>query len=138
MSNAKKVSSLMGQCSYHEDNKAAFKRSGMGLLREVVKLLGLAKGTYALRYNAGGIAVSGECILRAENVYVQVCADIDFGVLVRTCNGRTGDGANCWYSWRRLEADGAKGLADFVEGVRAGRLGALAAVETRLQPIIRL
>ena len=44
MSNAKKVSSLMGQCSYHEDNKAAFKRSGMGLLREVVKLLGLAKG----------------------------------------------------------------------------------------------
>ena len=106
----------LGSASYNDINKTQFKRDGMKLLRKVVKLLGLQKGTYNLRYNAAGIACSGDCTLHADNFYVQFDLDCCDWVLVRTCKGQkdyTG-GPNRQYSFRMLEEYGAVGLAQFI------------------------
>lgn len=114
------ILSLLCKCGYAEANKAEFKRAGMSLLRTVAKNMGLAKGTYNVRYNAGGIAVSGECTLHADDFYVQISADIDLGILVRSCKGQkdyTG-GGNCWYGWSDLREKGVEGLVSFIDSVR--------------------
>jgi hypothetical protein len=109
----------LGSASYNEQVKATFKKEGMALLRKTVKLLGLAKVSYDLRYNAGGIAVSGDCTLHSETFYVTF--NLDFaGVLVRTCKGRkdyTG-GPNRWYPFTLLQSDGAEGLAEFIRRIQ--------------------
>ena len=107
---------VMGSASYNEANKTKFKREGMSLLRKVVKILGLEKGTYDLRYNAGGIAVSGDCTLHTDNFYVRFNLDCCDWVLVRTCKSRkdyTG-GMNRQYPLRQLQQEGAEGLAQFI------------------------
>lgn len=106
----------LGSASYNEIVKAQFKKEGMALLRKVVKILGLAKGTYDLRYNAAGIACSGDCQLHADNFYVSFNLDsMDF-VLCRTCKGRKdcAGGHNQWYPFRELKEHGAQGLATFI------------------------
>lgn len=106
----------IGLASYNETAKVKFKKDGMALLRKVVKLLGLAKGTYDLRYNAAGIACSGDCTLHADSFYVTFNLDCCNWVLVRTCKGRkdyTG-GPNRQFPFDRLKTEGAEGLADFI------------------------
>ena len=91
----------------------------MTLLRQVAKHLGLPKGTFEVRFNPGGIAVSGDATLHGENIYITLNADMGLGVLVRTCKGRkdyTG-GMNCWYGFDFLADKGAAGLADFARKV---------------------
>ena len=109
----------LGSASYNEITKAIFKRDGMKLLRKVVKLLRLQKGTYNLRYNAAGIACSGDCTLHADNFYVHFNLDCCDWVLVRTCNGQkdyTG-GRNQSFSFDELKVRGAEGLALFIRSV---------------------
>ena len=106
----------LGSASYNETKKAQFKREGMSLLRKVVKLLALPKGTYNLRYNAAGIACSGDCTLHADTFYVRFNLDCCNWVLVRTCKGQkdyTG-GPNQSYSFNQLKEHGAEGLALFI------------------------
>lgn len=61
----------------------------------------LPSGSFDLRSNKGGIAVSGEITLHHEAVYIQVSQSAlggGMGFLIRTCRGRrdyTG-GANNW------------------------------------------
>jgi hypothetical protein len=53
--------------------------------------LGFPTGSYDLRSNPAGIAVSGEITLHAEQLYVQVsqpCMGCDTGILFRRCSGR--------------------------------------------------
>ena len=60
-------------------------------LRRLATALGLKAGTYDLRSNPRGIAVSGEIILHSDHLYVQVSQSAmgyDSGVLFRTCKGR--------------------------------------------------
>jgi hypothetical protein len=60
-------------------------------LRLLAAALGLEPGTYDVRHNYGGIAVTGESTLHGEHVYVQVSQPFlgnDRGVLYRRCNGR--------------------------------------------------
>ena len=70
-------------------------------MRALAAVLALPKGSFDIRSNAGGIAVSGEVTLHAENIYVQIsqsCLGGGMGVLIRTCAGRrdyTG-GRNHW------------------------------------------
>jgi len=119
--NARNVARLLGRCNYNDANKEQFKKSSMALLRQVVKEMGLAKGTYDLRWNAGGIAVSGEATLHAENVYVQVSADCHSGILVRWCEHRkdyTG-GHNFYYNWAKLYNQGVKDFAKYVMEIRS-------------------
>lgn len=115
--NASKIVSLVGKCSYNETNKAAFKSAALALLRSVAKHMGLVKGTFDIRYNAAGIACSGDATLHAETVYIDFNADMNLGVLVRTCEGRKDyrGGRNQWYSFRKLEEEGAEGLAKFAK-----------------------
>ena len=121
---------LQGRCSYNEVNKAEFKRLGMKLAREVRKELGLRE-TADVRYNAGGIAVSGDVTLHIGNwdipeqgaiacngIYLQFNADgfsSGLGIMYRHCSGPKDYGAgtstpNHWYSWQYLAEFGVIGL----------------------------
>ncbi len=45
--------------NYHEENKAEFKKQAVKFLRRLARVLNLTATDYVIRYNAGGIAVSG-------------------------------------------------------------------------------
>jgi len=110
---------VLGSAAYNEKSKSAFKRDGMALLRKVVEILGLSKGTYNLRYNAAGIACSGDCILHSDTFYVSFNLDCCNWVLVRSCKGQkdyTG-GPNKMYPFDRLQEEGAEGLAGFIRSL---------------------
>lgn len=62
----------LGDVSYNEDLKQQFARYGRTLLKRIVAELRLKPGEYSIRYNAGGIAVSGEVTLHSDRIYVQV------------------------------------------------------------------
>lgn len=112
----------IGSASYNETAKATFKRESMALLRKVVKVLGLDKGTYDLRYDLAGIACSGDAILHTDDFYVSFNLDVSDWVLVRTCKGRedyTG-GPNRQYCFAQLADEGAEGLAEFIKHIREG------------------
>lgn len=73
------------------DYKAKFHSNGKTLLRALAKELELPAKSYDVRSNMGGIAVSGEITLHAENIYIQISESfcsrgVDF--LVRSCKGR--------------------------------------------------
>lgn len=53
-------------------NKQEWRAKGLAVLRKLAKDLGLARGTYDIRFNAGGIAVSGDAILHSEHLYVSL------------------------------------------------------------------
>lgn len=103
---------LERNCSYHEANKREFRRLSMKLLRETRKLLGIEAD---VRFNPGGIAVSGDAILHGDTIYISYNADgiCGLGILYRTCKGRkdyTG-GKNNYFRFACLLDNGAKGLA---------------------------
>lgn len=79
----------MGDVAYDHFGKLAFASQSKALLRRIAKQLGLQKGQFDLRYNPGGIAVSGEATLQTDRLYLQVSQL--FGrtsLLYRTCNSR--------------------------------------------------
>lgn len=117
------LASLNGRCSYEDANKASFRRLALRLLKEVAEIMGLNKGTCDIRYNPGGIAVSGDATLHGEKVYVSLNADgFSGGILVRSCKGRKDyvGGTNRWFSLDRLIESGANGLAAFAAEVSQG------------------
>ena len=59
-------------CGYDAAQKRVFHSTARARLRRLAGELGLAPGSYDLRSNQGGIAVSGEITLHHEQVYVQV------------------------------------------------------------------
>jgi hypothetical protein len=77
--------------AYHKWPKREFHLAARRQLRRVALALGLAAGSFDIRNNAGGIAVSGEIILHGDRVYVHVSQPAtghDSGVMFRTCEGR--------------------------------------------------
>ena len=104
-----KLAAFVGNVGYNIERKDAVKRAGMKFLRDTVKVLGWSKDTYDIRYNAGGIAVSGDCTLHHDRVYVTFNADGygGMGILIRTCGGRkdyTG-GRNQYVSFENLSVE---------------------------------
>ncbi len=95
-------------CAYNDAQKRSFHATGRKRLKALATALGLEAGTYDVRSNLGGIAVSGEATLHGENIYVQICQPAtgwDSGILIRTCQGRkdyTG-GANHFAPLSRLD-----------------------------------
>lgn len=78
-------------CAYDPEHKRAFLATARARLRRLAVEFGLTPGSYDLRSNAGGVAVSGEVTLHTDAVYVQVCQPAtghDTGILIRTCRGR--------------------------------------------------
>ena len=78
-------------CAYNDAQKRSFHATGRKRLKALAAALGLEAGTYDVRSNLGGIAVSGEVTLHGEHLYVQICQPAtgwDSGILIRTCEGR--------------------------------------------------
>lgn len=54
--------------SYNDDAKRQFASKGKKVLKALAEFMGLVKGTYDIRWNPGGIAVSGDIILHGESI----------------------------------------------------------------------
>lgn len=79
------------RCAYAPEQKHSFHTTARRRLRDLAKMLRFPVGSYDLRANQGGIAVSGEVTLHHNAVYVQVCqpaTGADSGILIRCCAGR--------------------------------------------------
>jgi hypothetical protein len=78
-------------CSYDEHQKQRFHTTARARLKKLAAELALRPGTYAIRSNKAGIAVSGEITLHHERAYIQVGQfglSSGHGILIRTCKGR--------------------------------------------------
>ena len=78
-------------CSYDAGRKRSFHASARSRLRTLAAALRLPQGSYDVRSNQGGIAVSGEITLHHDAIYLQVSQSMiagDTGILIRTCRGR--------------------------------------------------
>jgi hypothetical protein len=78
-------------CGYDPEQKTAFHRAARERLKALAGAMGWDAGTYELRSNQGGIAVSGEITLHHEAVYIQAAQGAlgpGMGILIRTCRGR--------------------------------------------------
>jgi len=106
--------------SYDAHQKQQFHRHARARLKALAVELKFPPGSFDLRSNAGGIAVSGEITLHHDAVYIQVCQPAtgwDSGIMIRTCKGRrdyTG-GANNFVPLRML--DDLPALADRVSAI---------------------
>lgn len=92
--------------SYNPTRKRAFHKLAKAVMQALVTELGFPDGTYSIRYNPGGVAVSGETILHSDDLYVMFSQTptIPAEFMWRTCNGRAdyrGDD-NRWTQWARL------------------------------------
>jgi hypothetical protein len=117
-------------CSYEPEHKRRFHATARTRLRKLAAELRLPSGSFDLRSNQGGIAVSGEVILHHEEFYVHVsqpATRADTGILIRTCRGRrdyTG-GANYFAPLSLL--DDIPALAERVVAVAGDPPGAIQA-----------
>jgi hypothetical protein len=77
--------------AYDAAAKRLFHSRARSQLRRLATTLGLAPGSYDLRSNPAGIAVSGEITLHTDRLYVQISQSAmgnANGILFRTCKGR--------------------------------------------------
>jgi hypothetical protein len=77
--------------AYDDDAKRLFHQHARRQLRLLADALSLPPGSFDLRNNKGGPAVSGEITMHADHLYVQACQPAtghDSGVLYRACQGR--------------------------------------------------
>jgi hypothetical protein len=77
--------------AYDPAAKRLFHSRARSQLRRLATALGLLPGSYDLRSNPAGIAVSGEITLHADRLYVQASQSAmgnGNGILFRTCKGR--------------------------------------------------
>jgi len=87
-------------------NKERFLKGCREIAKELARLMGLAKGSYDIRTNPGGMAVSGDVHLHGERIYValeQSCIR-GLGFYYRRCEGRKDycGKVNRWVRWERL------------------------------------
>jgi hypothetical protein len=114
---------------YSGNSKEIFHKEGKAFLRDVAKELGLEKGTYEIRSNMGGPAVSGEVTLHSDTLYVQLSESCvggpGVGILFRACRGRADYSGlqNHWMTLRHLFQHVAE-RERWIEGLK--RLGGLA------------
>ena len=91
MSKTSKEFDFRKPVAYHAEAKRLFHSRVRSQLRRIATALGLEHGSYDLRSNQAGIAVSGEITLHGDHLYVQVSQSATghhSGVLFRTCEGR--------------------------------------------------
>lgn len=78
-------------CSYDGGQKRRFHAAARSQLRALATALCLPPGSFDIRSNQGGPAVSGEITLHYQDIYLQVAQSMiagDTGILMRTCRGR--------------------------------------------------
>lgn len=101
------VKSMNQDLSYNTEAKNKFHRVAKKALKTIAESLGLHPDQYDLRSNKGGIAVSGEITLHADNLYVQIsqpCMGPGHEILYRHCSNRKDycGGSNHFLSINRL------------------------------------
>lgn len=78
-------------CSYDDEQKRRFHSIARSRLKKLAAELNLPVGSYEIRSNKAGIAVSGEITLHHDRAYVQVGQfglSSGHGILIRTCTDR--------------------------------------------------
>jgi hypothetical protein len=78
-------------CAYDEAQKRRFHSTARSRLKLLATELCLPAGSFDIRSNKGGVAVSGEITLHHDRVYIQVGQfglSSGHGILIRTCKGR--------------------------------------------------
>ncbi len=78
-------------CSYDEAQKRRFHATARSRLKQLAAELRLPHGSFEVRSNKGGIAVSGEVTLHHDQAYIQVGQfglSSGHGILIRTCKSR--------------------------------------------------
>jgi len=86
------------------DLKTSFRAATKSVLEDLVLALGLPDGTYDLRWNAGGVAVSGDWTVHTDAFHLIVSVGDVRPVRYRTCTSRhdhTG-GLNRWATAEQL------------------------------------
>lgn len=76
---------------YDSDAKAAFHQEGRAALRRLAEALGLQRNEFQIRSKMAGVACSGEIILHAAHLYIQLdlgCMGPGREVMFRSCKGR--------------------------------------------------
>jgi hypothetical protein len=96
--------------SYNDTNKDQLHRAGKKALKALAAKLELPEGSFEVRSNKGGIAVSGEVTLHSDNLYVQISESFNgrgLQVMFRTCKGRKdySGGQNNFADIDRFESD---------------------------------
>lgn len=82
---------LNGYSDEGQAAKEAFHREGVKFLSALAKALGLKAGTYDVRSNKAGMAVSGEVTLHSDDLYLQLsesCMGPGVKAMYRTCDSR--------------------------------------------------
>lgn len=82
--------------------KKAFHAKGKTFLKQLASEIGLPAGSFDIRSNIAGVAVSGEVTLHAETIYIQIAESFGFQglrILFRTCKSRKdyGGGQNNFF-----------------------------------------
>jgi hypothetical protein len=107
--------------------KETLHRTGRTWLRQLAKELGMQPGSYDVRSNKGGIAVSGEVTLHADTLYVQLSESCITGgpgvdIMYRTCRGRSdysGSSNNFAAMAKLADADNLDRLVDICRKMAA-------------------
>lgn len=63
---------LAKNSSYNEQGKAKFRKEAVAQFKAFAENLGLKPETYEVRFNPGGIAVSGDITLHHEKFYINL------------------------------------------------------------------
>lgn len=83
---------LNGYSAAARKAKDEFHTHGKTFLKDLAEAIGLTPGTYDIRSNKAGIAVSGEVTLHGEKVYASLHEKLSLSggveMLYRECNGR--------------------------------------------------
>jgi len=93
MARTSKPFNFRAPVAYDDAAKRRFHFCARSRLRRLATVLGLQSGSYDLRSNLAGIAVSGEITLHSDRLYVQVSQsamghDSSSSILFRACKGR--------------------------------------------------
>lgn len=80
------------KCSRDAGAKNEFHREAKKRLTALADALGFEKGSFEVRSNRGGPAVSGEITLHHDDIYIQASqpawASSERGLMIRTCKNR--------------------------------------------------
>jgi hypothetical protein len=84
----KRIYQLAADAPYNHEVKQQYRKAACAFLRRLAKEMHLAKGSYEIRFNAGGIAVEGDAILHHDRFYVNLSPGCTRAGYWRLCESR--------------------------------------------------
>lgn len=125
MKELKELVELVTKLDLAYEGKEKFHRLGKRVCRQIADAIGLQEGSFDIRSNKGGIAVSGEVTLHGEHIYIQLSQSC-FGnrdrFMYRSCRDRrdyTG-GPNRWMDWNDLLNKWDMAIGEFRDAIYKG------------------